>query len=427
LLYDRVGRKIRHRQGRDFAHLQTYLQELDPCDTQTITFHLGHHYVLQAQAENDVRLLRNFHVLARRRTLPHNCVCGKLAVNPVGDFKLQATRDEKRLRISRRLTRQIGHIDFATLNREAHGHHCAQERSRSQNEHEQAHSHEPFESLAESHDGTVFNLACTGMSFQSAAPEESPHRGLREEEEILQSMMANFLGKCTGLFFIAGLYFVSRVPLEVRVLDVFGRDFNCRREESVGSVHRSIRPEKTVSVNEAFWGYTLPQNPMERVAWCDDIKLTLRSAKRLVHDKLVFFRLERACGVNQSSLWREIRECTLEQPHLARMQVGKILGAKLPANFRVPRECPGAGAWRVYQNAVEPALERQGIRSIEYDGVHILNACGPESLRHFPNSMRMQVRRDHVSLEPGCACQENRFSTRRGAKIQNRISTLDRQ
>src|SRR5712671_4998496 len=109
------------------------------------------------------------------------------------------------------------------------------------------------------------------------------------------------------------------------------------------------------------------------------------------------------------------------------MQVGEIIGAKLPANFRVPRERPCPGARRVYQNAIEPAFERQRLRAIDYDGLNISNARGFESLRHRSYTMLVQIRSDYVSLRPGRAGQENCFSTRRGTKIENGVSVLDGQ
>src|SRR5579864_1336874 len=107
------------------------------------------------------------------------------------------------------------------------------------------------------------------------------------------------------------------------------------------------------------------------------------------------------------------------------MQVAEVIGAKLPANFRVPCQGPGSRAWRVHQNAVEPAFEGQRLRAVKHERLHISNACGFESLRHGPHAVRMQVRGGHASLRPGCARQENRFSAWSSAEVEDRVSRLD--
>src|SRR3981189_3223346 len=84
------------------------------------------------------------------------------------------------------------------------------------------------------------------------------------------------------------------------VLKTLGLAFNCRREETVSSMSSSAGPEKTVWVDETRLRYSFLKYPLKRATRSDDAKLTLAAAKRFFDDEFIFFRLERAGGVNQS-------------------------------------------------------------------------------------------------------------------------------
>ena len=89
------------------------------------------------------------------------------------------------------------------------------------------------------------------------------------------------------------------------VLKALGLAFNCRREETVSSMSSSAGSEKTVWVDETRLRYSFLKYSLKRASWSDDAKLTLPAAKRFFDDEFIFFRLERAGGVNQSSFWRK--------------------------------------------------------------------------------------------------------------------------
>ena len=96
------------------------------------------------------------------------------------------------------------------------------------------------------------------------------------------------------------------------VLLLFGHVFNCCRKETVSSMSSSAGSEKTVWVDETRLRYSFLKYPLKRATRSDDAKLTLPAAKRFFDDKFIFFRLDRAGGVNQSSLWRKICERILQ-------------------------------------------------------------------------------------------------------------------
>ena len=96
------------------------------------------------------------------------------------------------------------------------------------------------------------------------------------------------------------------------VLKILACGFDCRREESVGTVLRGARPEKSIRVNEALDRDAVSQNPQERASRTDYTKFAMRASKRFVYDKFVFFRLQRARRIDQPSMWRKICQRILQ-------------------------------------------------------------------------------------------------------------------
>ena len=92
---------------------------------------------------------------------------------------------------------------------------------------------------------------------------------------------------------------IFSVPSVSSVLNLFGIVFNRRREEPVGPVRGCAGPEEAVRVDETLRRDAFAQNSLQRASRSDDAKFTLRAAKCIVHDEFVFFRLERAGGVDQ--------------------------------------------------------------------------------------------------------------------------------
>jgi hypothetical protein len=82
------------------------------------------------------------------------------------------------------------------------------------------------------------------------------------------------------------------------VLNFFGSSLDRRREKSVGSMRGRTSPEESVRVNKTFKRDIFAQNPLERHSRSNDAKFTLRAAKRFLHDKFIFFGLERARRIN---------------------------------------------------------------------------------------------------------------------------------
>jgi hypothetical protein len=93
----------------------------------------------------------------------------------------------------------------------------------------------------------------------------------------------------------------------------------------------------------------------------------------------------------------------------------------------MPRQSPGSGARRVNQDAIESVFERERLRTIERDQLHVSNARSFESFRHRADAVPMQVRGDYVPLRTGSARKQDRLASWSGAKIEDRVSLLDRQ
>lgn len=81
----------------------------------------------------------------------------------------------------------------------------------------------------------------------------------------------------------------------------------------------------------------------------------------------VFFRFERAGGVNQQAARFEASECMAQDGALAGGVAAQILGQEPPFDFRVAGECARAGAGGIDQDPVENTSERQRLGGIELD------------------------------------------------------------
>ena len=78
-------------------------------------------------------------------------VDGLLAVNAVGDAQNQPAGAQGAAGIADAPAHQVGHADFAPVDRDAHGGDGAEECGRGQNEGKQDHSTDPFEPFAKVH------------------------------------------------------------------------------------------------------------------------------------------------------------------------------------------------------------------------------------------------------------------------------------
>ena len=86
MLQNGVGQSGRSRERGHFAQLQAYLQQLDAGYTKGFSHQRGSGDILRAQAEDDVRVLRNLHALAFRRALPRDGICRQIAIDSVDHF-----------------------------------------------------------------------------------------------------------------------------------------------------------------------------------------------------------------------------------------------------------------------------------------------------------------------------------------------------
>jgi len=211
------------------------------------------------------------------------------------------------------------------------------------------------------------------------------------------------------------------------VLKIFGLALDHSSEEPVGSMRSRERPEKSIRTNETFRRDIFSQDKLERRPGAYNAEFVERATERFVDDEFIFFRLQRTCGIYEPPTRREGCESVSEQAELERVQIGKIFGAKSPADLRVPREGASTRARRVHQNAVERASEWQRLCSIERDAGGVLNTCSLETFRHLPHPMAVQVRCDHVPLRPCSQCQQQRLAPRSRAKIKNVIPGSNRQ
>src|SRR6185312_8180092 len=84
-------------------------------------------------------------------------------------------------------------------------------------------------------------------------------------------------------------------------------------------------------------------------------------------DVLVLFALERAGGVDQKTIRRELREAIAQNGDLAFLKRREIFRLELPLNFRIAGQRAGAGTGSVDQDAVEQAAERKRMAGVEYD------------------------------------------------------------
>ena len=110
-------------------------------------------------------LLGNLHEEASGGSLAQHHVDGLLAVDAVGDAQHQATGSQHVVGFRNVFADEIGHGDFAAVNGDAHGSDRAEKGRRRQDEHEQRHAAEPFESFANRHEDVSSQYSV--ISFQA--------------------------------------------------------------------------------------------------------------------------------------------------------------------------------------------------------------------------------------------------------------------
>lgn len=104
-----------------------------------------------AEAEDDVSLLRNFHEHAGRRSLANDDVDGLIAVDAISDVKNEAVRMQEATGFRDTLADEIGHVDFAAVDGNAHRRDGAEERGGGKDEDEKGHPRDPLELFLERH------------------------------------------------------------------------------------------------------------------------------------------------------------------------------------------------------------------------------------------------------------------------------------
>ena len=83
--------------------------------------------------------------------MPHDGVDGLLAVDSVGYPEHQAARAQFAAGVGDIFSDEIGHADFATVDGDAHRGDRAQKGGRGEDEDQQEHPEEPFDSFAKAH------------------------------------------------------------------------------------------------------------------------------------------------------------------------------------------------------------------------------------------------------------------------------------
>src|SRR5215831_7268562 len=87
--------------------------------------------------------------------------------------------------------------------------------------------------------------------------------------------------------------------------------------------------------------------------------------KQAINYLFVFFRFERASGVDHPSAGGQRNIGIGQQGRLAALEIEQVVGAEAPLDFGIPAQGAGAGTGCIYENALEPAGERKGLRAIQ--------------------------------------------------------------
>lgn len=147
-----------------------------------------------------------------------------------------------------------------------------------------------------------------------------------------------------------------------------------------------------------------------------------RAAEHAGSDVFIFLRLDGTCGIDETASRSELSERRAKNRRLQRVKFSELLRFEPPTNFGVARESAGAGAGRIKKNAIENGSEGQRARGVEFHRAGARKAEARELRLHGAEPVIVTVCGDDETAGGGGANERGRFSSRRGAEIENSVT-----
>lgn len=147
-----------------------------------------------------------------------------------------------------------------------------------------------------------------------------------------------------------------------------------------------------------------------------------RAAEHAGSNVFIFLRLDGARGIDEAAARSELSERHAQNGRLQSVKLSELFGPEAPANFGMARQRAGAGTGRIEKNAIEDGSEGQRAGGVEFHRVGAGKAEARELRLHSAEAMRVTVSGDDETAGLGGANERGRFSSWRGAEIENAVA-----